>query len=226
VRLLLILALVACAGRARAESDNEAVAKQRYEAAEKLVAVGRFDDALAEYAEALRLAGYPALLQRMAYCHDRLGHSAQALDLYRRFLAADPATPRRVTVEERIGELEAKLDAEARAKAAGAPPQPSRRRFLTPALVLGAAVVVGAVGAGLYASARSDYDDLVAHCRPCQPSDWASAEARANASYALFAIAGAAAAVDVVLWALAARPRHAPASASLRLSPIGVMGRF
>jgi hypothetical protein len=76
------------------------------------------------------------------------------------------------------------------------------------ALLAVSAASLGA-GGGLYGSAAHDLDKLKAQCVGgalfCSPQTWADTEKRANASYALFAIGGAAMAIDIVLWAVHAR---------------------
>jgi tetratricopeptide (TPR) repeat protein len=88
---------------------------------------------------------------------------------------------------------------------------PSRRLKLGAIVVGGVAVALAAVGAGLYGSAAADYGDLQTACsaRQCVPSDWAGAQTRANAGYAMFGVAAAAAVVDVALWIFVARSGRA-----------------
>ena len=84
----------------------------------------------------------------------------------------------------------------------------SRRRFLAPGIVAGGALVLAVVGAGLVGSVKVDYDRLASGpgtCRPCSDDQVGPLKARAYAGYALFAVAGAAAIIDVVLWVRAAR---------------------
>jgi hypothetical protein len=61
------------------------------------------------------------------------------------------------------------------------------------------------IGASLVGTVATDLNQLKqAGCaRPCREID--DLKARANAGYALFAFAGAAAMVDIVLWVVASR---------------------
>jgi tetratricopeptide (TPR) repeat protein len=92
------------------------------------------------------------------------------------------------------------------------------------AIAVGAVALAGAaVGAGLYGSARVDFNGLERTCqlRQCAPPDWASVDQRAAAAYAAWAVAAAAAATDVALWIARAQRRRrerlviAPAPAGL-----------
>ena len=71
-------------------------------------------------------------------------------------------------------------------------------------------MVVLGTGIGLYASAASDLHGLRSTCgldASCSPSAVDQVTTRGDASYALFAVAGALAAADVVLIVLRARAR-------------------
>jgi hypothetical protein len=85
--------------------------------------------------------------------------------------------------------------------------RPEPRHRLRPAAIAIAGVAVAALlaGAGAYGVASREYSDLYSTTcvsRPCTPTDWSGAQTAANAGYGLFAVAGAAAAADVVLWIL------------------------
>ena len=90
---------------------------------------------------------------------------------------------------------------------AAAPPSrgndPLRRRLRVAAFADGSfALASGIVGAGLLGSVQSEFPALRQLCtvRPCQSADWRSLESRADAGYAMVALAGAAALVDVALF--------------------------
>jgi|SRR5581483_771977 len=102
----ILLALVAWASLARADSPNEIEARRRYAEAQKLFDRARFGDALAEFEASYALSGYPAIVHKIAMCHDQLGHVDQAIESYQRYLALEPATERRAGIEERIATLE------------------------------------------------------------------------------------------------------------------------
>jgi hypothetical protein len=119
-----------------------------------------------------------------------------------------------VEVRARVRVLEARLPPPAAALSVTLrptpPPPPSRARWAAPGAVLGGATVLAVVGAGLLGSVKVDFDRLASgpsSCRPCSEDQISSLRTRADAGYALLAIAGAAAIVDIVLWVRAAR-RH------------------
>jgi tetratricopeptide (TPR) repeat protein len=105
--LIAALVLLLSTAMARAESPAEREARQRYTHAQKLADSGHWADALDEYQRAYELSKYPALLYRIALCQDQLGHTAEALASYKQFLAEEPSSERRASVEQRISVLEA-----------------------------------------------------------------------------------------------------------------------
>ncbi|HZS37287.1 MAG TPA: hypothetical protein VFF06_10685, partial [Polyangia bacterium] len=109
-------------------------------------------------------------------------------------------------------------------------PAPPPKRLRVPAIVVGAAAVVAfAVGGGLYGSAAADFPARKSYCaslpRECVPSEWSDLAARSNAAYALFAIGGALAAADVVLWVIDLK-RSRAARAQLSPAANGFVVRF
>ena len=100
------------------------------------------------------------------------------------------------------------------------PPKQGHSPSLVAPLVVGAlALVAAAAGTALVVTVAPDYNALASgpgRCqRPCDPSLIDPLKTRADLGYALFGLAGAAAATDVVLWVLALRghgvdkPAHA-----------------
>jgi hypothetical protein len=82
-------------------------------------------------------------------------------------------------------------------------------------------VVLAGIGGVLVGTVNSGFQDLEQTCtlRQCVPSDWAPLQTRANAGYALFALAGAAAITDAILWYVD-HTRHPARQA--RITPMGV----
>jgi len=73
----------------------------------------------------------------------------------------------------------------------------------------GVGVAAAAVGLVLYLGAKSDHDDLAKMCAPmCAPSTWQDAQSKANFSYLLMGVGGAAVAAGVVWWVLQPSGRH------------------
>jgi tetratricopeptide (TPR) repeat protein len=234
VRAWFVAALVCVCARAWAADD--VAAKAHYQAAQAYFDQARFADAIREYEESYRLAPYPAILYREGICLEQLGRYGEAADMMQKFLDADPKTNRRAVVEASIERLRARaappptetppppVDPSASLRAVEAKPapviapvvtaqEPRRRPYLLPGLVLGGAVAVAVVGAGLIGSVAGDYNSCA---RPCSEDAISSMQSRAYASYAMFGVAGALAIVDVVLWVRAAKQGRAPSVAMVR----------
>ncbi len=238
-RAAVMMALLIGCASAQAQLLDDEAAKRHYFSGQAYFNRARYQDALHEFTEAFRLSGRAAVLFNIGECQARLDQPAEAIDSLERYLREEPQSPRRVSVAELVGSLRAQLEQQrARALAppvAPSPPVapaplatvaeplgPSRVRAAAIALAV-VAVAVGATGAGLYGSAAADYSSLRQACltRPCALPDYAAAQARANGGIALLSVAGAALAIDVVLWAVGARQRsrrvtHAWAPAGVR----------
>ncbi|MSP60218.1 MAG: tetratricopeptide repeat protein [Myxococcales bacterium] len=104
-----------------------------------------------------------------------------------------------------------------------APPPPARPPGISPvprALAITFAVLALAAagaGTGLVLSVGPDLEQRRVTCteRQCGPDDWADLALHQNLGYGLFALAGAAAVSDVILWVVDARRRRAEPSAWL-----------
>jgi tetratricopeptide (TPR) repeat protein len=88
---------------------------------------------------------------------------------------------------------------------------PRSRARLRAAAAASTAITVVALGAGagLLGWVASDWPGLEASCRarPCGPADWADAERRTQAGWALIAIGAAGAVADIALFAIAFKRR-------------------
>jgi hypothetical protein len=136
---MVVAGVLLAALAARAESPAEQEAKQHFLTGQKAFDAARWSDALAEFKASYALSKYPALIYKIALCHDQLGEPEAALAAYEQYLREDPQTQRRAGVEERIGRLERQL-------AKPAPP----RRVETPPPVATPAVRVEAHTTPLY----------------------------------------------------------------------------
>jgi beta-phosphoglucomutase-like phosphatase (HAD superfamily) len=109
------------------------------------------------------------------------------------------------------------------------PPRSFGRDHAIPIVVGAGAIALLATGIALAASVAPGFNDLKATCAPaCDPADWQGLQRRANAGYALIAIAGVAAAVDIGLWIWELKFRR-PSVARAWLAPEtggGLAGRF
>jgi tetratricopeptide (TPR) repeat protein len=66
---------------------------------------GEYQEALKQFSEAWRLSKYPVILYHMARCEERLGKVREAIDHLDRFLANDPNTSRRASVDMMLANL-------------------------------------------------------------------------------------------------------------------------
>jgi tetratricopeptide (TPR) repeat protein len=129
--------------------------------------VGEYDEAIERFRSAYQLDPAAGLLYNLAQAHRLKGDCAEALVLYRRFLATQPAGKSRERTEGRIAEMETCVAASRAARApavappraappglvlapAPAPAEPPRRRWTSaPVLALGG-VTLGLAGASGY----------------------------------------------------------------------------
>lgn len=87
-------------------ADAEARALVLFEAAEVRYQEGRYREAIDLLEDAWSIHPEPAMLYNMGLSHEELGEHDRALEVYRRYLALDPESPVRASVEERIARLE------------------------------------------------------------------------------------------------------------------------
>jgi tetratricopeptide (TPR) repeat protein len=106
--------MIAHARAGGGEDKATAIAKRHFYAGEKLFALGRFSDALAEYEAAFDAKPLPAFLFNIGQCHRNLHDYDAAIFSFRKYLSLLPDAPNKAEVEDLIRELEA---AQARDKA-------------------------------------------------------------------------------------------------------------
>ena len=110
------------------QDSSTRLAKQHFYRGEKLFALGRFDDALAEYEAAFEAKPLPEFLFNIGQCHRNLGSYEKAIFSFRLYLSKQPEARNRAAVEALIKELEEKSAEERRRQAAAA----ARQRRRTP----------------------------------------------------------------------------------------------
>ena len=91
-----------------ADDPATRTARRHFDKADKLFALGRFDEALEQYEKAFDAKPIPDFLFNIGQCYRNLGDYEAAIFSFRKFLTLDPETPRRAAVEQLIDELEAK----------------------------------------------------------------------------------------------------------------------
>src|SRR5437016_5254185 len=74
-------------------SERTRQARVAYQRGRSLFVLDDFAGAAAAFEEGYRFQPLPALLYNAAQAHDLAGNSARALELYRRYLFADPKAP-------------------------------------------------------------------------------------------------------------------------------------
>src|SRR5688572_10716761 len=167
----LVLALLCLAEPALADSTSEA--KQMFERAEKAFRLGRFEEALADYAAAYERLPRPEFLFNMAQCHRNLGNYERAIFFLEGYLREGRNVEDRLEVETLISELTQRLEQQRALEAKRAPatsaatatvtipvlvtaepvdPPVYERGWFWGVLLGSAAVVAGAVAIGVVAS--------------------------------------------------------------------------
>lgn len=101
--------ILAWESRARAQ-DPSSLAMEIFEAGSAYYKQGSYDKALEQFEEAYRLEPLPELLYNIGQCHERLQNYTDAIDAYGRYLEADPGAEDRQAVEEKMKNLEQKLE--------------------------------------------------------------------------------------------------------------------
>lgn len=115
-RLAPPVALVVLLLSSSAAFGQDRLARTHYQSGSSYYEQGRYEDALREFEEALRLsspARRGALLFNIGQAHERLGHIEQAIGSFRQYLEAVPDADDADVVAERIRTLQGRLDATA-----------------------------------------------------------------------------------------------------------------
>jgi tetratricopeptide (TPR) repeat protein len=96
--------------------------KSHYEKGQRAYDVGKYADAIDEYAKVYEIGGNPAMLFNIAQAYRLNKQPGEAVRFYKRYLQRAPNPPNRADVEQKISELE--FD-EKRTPAPPAPPPPA-----------------------------------------------------------------------------------------------------
>lgn len=125
--MLLVLALVSFAASARAQVDGatdddlDARAQVHFHAGRDYYERGDYESALRELTLAYDMSQRPELLYNLGSCHERMGHWAEAVELYDRYLAAVPDAEHRAVIAERTERLRERAAAESAETAVAEP---------------------------------------------------------------------------------------------------------
>jgi tetratricopeptide (TPR) repeat protein len=241
VPLTVCLALVSVT-TAHAEPDEARSAAERareeYELGRDAFDHQRYDEAVAHYLEAYRLAPRPALLFNIALAYERANEPARALEHYRLYVRLEPDGDGAVEARARIEALERTLkesekpapeQTQSRSRSAITAASPRVRRaaprraspsFLkSPLLWSGVGLVFGVTGAYFGWQTRKDQDRLDGLNSASADHDFADADGvidrgRRHALLANLSFAAAAVASGVGVYFFIARDRQEPAAAA------------
>src|SRR5262245_34932208 len=112
----LAIVLLLAAPAAADPSDDEA-ARNHFLSGTSYYDEARYEDALREFNEALRLSKRPALLFNIAACHERMARWTEAVAALKAYLGSAPNVEDRASIERRIATFEEKLSKEREARA-------------------------------------------------------------------------------------------------------------
>lgn len=231
---LWLLGMIACLriaaanpASAKPSGPDRMIASRNFKLGSERFAAGQYEAALEHFRRAALAVPSAELDYNIALCLDVLERHDEAISAYERHLEARPDGPNAASVRARLAALR---ERKAQAHAAVEPPPPvvesppiapppppppidARREpgVLAPALVGGAAVALALVGSGLLGHVGHETSSRTTGC--CSEADVSGLRHEAYAGYAMFAVAGAAAIVDVALWVRWARAHRAKAHA-------------
>lgn len=113
------------------QADDLVGAKAAYEDGTRSFNLAEYSQALQSYKESYRLRPDPALLFNIGQCHRLLGHTDEAVSLYKSYLREAPNAKNRADVEKRIDELQGQrptiTEAQGEPKSAALDLTPSKR---------------------------------------------------------------------------------------------------
>jgi tetratricopeptide (TPR) repeat protein len=198
---------------------GEQAARNHYQRGVALYDQQQYEEALREFSVANDLRPRPAFWFNIGRCQEQLARWNDAADSFSRYLdtASDLELSERDELRARIVVLRNRAQPAPESNATPtATNQPATRanidtgraRLRLSATLLSAGAGLTAIaGTTLVLTVGPEYKQLENTCRqrPCGPSDTAGLRARLDAGYALWAVAGASAIADVVLWILATR---------------------
>jgi tetratricopeptide (TPR) repeat protein len=210
VAILALLGPAPVFGDEAAVDPDTEISQRYFNEGRAFYAEHRYADALARFTAARRIRPVPALDYNIARCYDRMDRPIEAIAAYERYLAGEPSAADAAEIRARVATLRSRG-----ADLVQAPASPPKRghRYAAAGALLGAALGVAVVGTALVASVSPELNTIQKDWMAMPTGDLQgralALEARADAGYVLWGVAGAAAVADVVLWALATRHREA-----------------
>jgi tetratricopeptide (TPR) repeat protein len=120
---VLLAALLSAGHAARAADARTETAREHSGQGDAYYKLEKYGNAIGEYEQAYLAKADPSFLYNIAQCHRLMGHSAEAIKFYRRFLKDAPNAPNRAVAEKHIKDLE---ETSAHPEAAAETPTASR----------------------------------------------------------------------------------------------------
>lgn len=167
---------------------------------------GSYANAWLEFTSAYQLVPKTALLNNMARCEVRIGRPVEALQHFKRYIAANPDDPDGLYIRQEIARLEGEVGrrnspTETEKNAVEEPVVAPQRKVPTGSIVVGGLtfgmLAAGAITLGLV---NSRVSLLQSTCSPVCPSgDVSVIEHQSYAGYGLLGVAGAGAAITGIL---------------------------
>lgn len=185
---------------------RQQAAREHFMRGVDLYSQGNYPNAWLEFSAAYQIVPLIDLLNNMARCEVRMGRPRDALDHFKRFIAARPNDPDSEYINQEIARLEGELGR--RATSAPAPDQTETAvvkpppRIPTYSIFAGAATLAAAIAGGVTLGlVNSRYNDLKAICATtgCPAEDVGVLDRQSYAGYGLLGAAGVGAAVTAVL---------------------------
>jgi len=103
---VLLAALLSAGHAARAADARTETAREHSGQGDAYYKLEKYGNAIGEYEQAYLVKADPSFLYNIAQCHRLMGHSAEAIKFYRRFLKDAPNAPNRAVAEKHIKDLE------------------------------------------------------------------------------------------------------------------------
>ncbi len=184
---------------------KEEAARAHYMRAVEQYLQGNYANAWLEFSSAYQITPLTALLNNMARCEVKIGRPVEALQHFRRFLAAAPDDPDADYIRQEIARLEAELGRRAAPSQLDgatdkAAPSTMSRRIPVYSIAAGAttlAVLLSGVAALSTVAVR--YNSLESGCKPaCPPLDVTNLQQQSYAGYGLLGAAVVPAILTVV----------------------------